>query len=76
MPGRSSGCSAKPCLFVSQSLTALRLASYSSGLAGTLSYADINSVTLDVGVRPAGRLREKRRDRNSARSADISNSAL
>ena len=36
----------------------------------------MSSVTLEVAVRPSGRLRLKRRERKSARFSDISKSAL
>ncbi len=66
----------KPCVFVRRFTIARMLRLYSVSLDSTFSYAAKISSTVDADVSPAGRGRQKRRDTNSARSAESSKSAL
>ena len=74
IPRASASSSLKPCL-ASCARIARRFASYRSRLAASAKALN-SSAALAVAVSPTGRSRENKRERNSARSADSSISAL
>src|SRR4051812_44619115 len=73
---RSSLVSENLCFVTSCSFTDARLRTNSALSAGAFAYAWNSAGAPASASRPAGLGREKRRDRNSDRSGDISSSAL